>query len=394
MSSIQELREKRTAKAREYRNLLDRHPESIPEEAANQFDALETEISALDDAIARHEKALAMEADRLTGEPRDERENTPHALYDKWMRNGPQALTPDDWAAVRNTMSTGTDAQGGYTVPTEVSGTIIEALKAFGGMRSVATVISTATGVPMTMPTSDGTTEEGEILGENTAATAADPSFGVVNLGVHKYSSKTVAVPIELLQDSNADIEAFVNNRLITRIGRITNKHFTVGTGSSQPSGVLTGATLGVTGAKAQVDSVTYDDLVELEHSLDPAYREGGRCSFMFADATLKAIKKLKDGQGRPLWLPGIDVKEPASILGYRYVINQSVPAMAATAKSVLFGDFSKYIIRDAMGITMYRFADSAFAQKGQVGFLAFMRSGGVLTDAQAVKFFQHGAAA
>ena len=335
-----------------------------------------------------------MEADRLTGEPRDERENTPHALYDKWMRNGPQALTPDDWAAVRNTMSTGTDAQGGYTVPTEVSGTIIEALKAFGGMRSVATVISTATGVPMTMPTSDGTAEEGEILGENTAAAAADPSFGVVNLGVHKYSSKTVAVPIELLQDSNADIEAFVNNRLITRLGRITNKHFTVGTGSSQPSGVLTGATLGVTGAKAQVDSVTYDDLVELEHSLDPAYREGGRCAFMFADTTLKAIKKLKDGQGRPLWLPGIDVKEPASILGYRYVINQSVPAMAATAKSVLFGDFSKYIIRDAMGITMYRFADSAFAQKGQVGFLAFMRSGGVLTDAQAVKFFQHGAAA
>lgn len=148
MSSIQELREKRTAKAREYRNLLDRHPESIPEEAANQFDALESEISALDDAIARHEKALAMEADRLTGEPRDERENTTNALYDKWMRNGPQALTPDDWAAVRNTMSTGTDAQGGYTVPTEVSGTIIEALKAFGGMRSVATVISTATACP------------------------------------------------------------------------------------------------------------------------------------------------------------------------------------------------------------------------------------------------------
>ena len=145
------------------------------------------------------------------------------------MRGGPQALTPDDWAAVRNTMSTGTDAQGGYTVPTEVSGTIIEALKAFGGMRSVATVISTATGVPMTMPTSDGTTEEGEILGENTAATAADPSFGVVNLGVHKYSSKTVAVPIELLQDSNADIEAFVNNRRIDR--RHARRHRREGAG-------------------------------------------------------------------------------------------------------------------------------------------------------------------
>lgn len=389
--SIQELREKRTAKAREYRNLLDRHPEAIPEETGKQLDALEAEISALDEAVARHEKALALEAERLKDEPsRDGRKDMGRALYDKWMRHGPQALTAEDWAAVRNAMSTGTDEQGGYTVPTEVSGTIIEALKAFGGMRSVATVISTSTGVPMSMPTSDGTSEEGEILGENAQAGAADPTFGVVHLTVHKYSSKTVAVPIELLQDSGADIEAFVNARLITRLGRITNRHFTVGTGTGQPSGVLTGATLGTEGAAGQLDAVTYDDLVELEHSLDPAYREGGRCCFMFADATLKALKKLKDGQGRPLWLPGVDVKEPASILGYRYVINQAVPAMAAGAKSLLFGDFSKYVIRDAMSITMRRFDDSAFAQKGQVGFLAFMRSGGVLTDAQAVKFFQH----
>ena len=96
MSSIQELREKRTAKAREYRNILDSHTGAIPEEAGKQLDTLEVEISALDDAIARHEKALAMEVDRLTREPCGERENTPHALYDKWMRNGPQALTPED----------------------------------------------------------------------------------------------------------------------------------------------------------------------------------------------------------------------------------------------------------------------------------------------------------
>ena len=94
MSSIQELREKRTAKAREYRNLLDSHTGAIPEEAGKQLDTLESEISALDDAIARHEKALAMEADRLTGDPRDERENAPHALYDKWMRGGPMIGPP------------------------------------------------------------------------------------------------------------------------------------------------------------------------------------------------------------------------------------------------------------------------------------------------------------
>ena len=139
---------------------------------------------------------------------------------------------------------------------------------------------------------------------------------------------------------------------------------------------------------------MTYDDLVELEHSLDPAYREGGRCSFMFADTTLKAIKKLKDGQGRPLWLPGIDVKEPASILGYRYVINQSVPAMAATAKSVLFGDFSKYIIRERHGHHHVPLCGFRVCPEGAGGVPRLHALGGVLTDAQAVKFFQHGAAA
>ena len=108
----------------------------------------------------------------------------------------------------------------------------------------------------------------------------------------------------------------------------------------------------------------------------------------------MKAIRKLKDGQGQYLWQPGLKEGQPDKLFSYRLVTSAYMPEVASGAKPVLFGDFSKYVIRDAMGITMYRFADSAFAQKGQVGFLAFMRSGGVLTDAQAVKFFQHGAAA
>lgn len=121
----------------------------------------------------------------------------------------------------------------------------------FGGMRSVATVLQTEKGNDMSFPTSDGTSEVGEIVAQNATATAADPTFGVKSLSVYQYSSKVVAIPFALLQDSQIDIEAFVQSRLVTRLGRITNTHFTTGTGTAQPTGVVTAAANGVTAANA-----------------------------------------------------------------------------------------------------------------------------------------------
>src|SRR4028118_1533066 len=104
----------------------------------------------------------------------------------------------------------------------------------------------------MNWPTSDGTSEEGEIVGENASATDADASFGVKALPVYKFSSKVIAVPIELLQDSNVDIEAFVRGRLVTRLGRITNKMFTIGTGTGQPLGIVPASGAGKVGLTGQ----------------------------------------------------------------------------------------------------------------------------------------------
>jgi HK97 family phage major capsid protein len=203
---------------------------------------------------------------------------------------------------------------------------------------------------------------------------AQDIAFGQVVLKAYKYSSKTVLVPFELLQDSAIDIEAYIAQKLGERIGRITNQHFTTGTGTNQPQGVVPFSTLGKTGANGQTTSVTYDDIVDLEHALEPAYRR--RARFMMHDQTLRAIKKLKDSQGRPLWLPGLAVREPDTILGYPYVINQDMPQMAASAKSILFGDFSNYFIRRVMDLTLFRITDK-YVETGQVGFLAFMRTDG-----------------
>jgi HK97 family phage major capsid protein len=291
-------------------------------------------------------------------------------------------------------MSTTTDSEGGFTVPDLLGGEIIDSLKAFGGMREVATVLRTADGAPLNYPTSDGTSEVGEILAENAAATDADAVFGTVPVPVYKYSSKVITVPIELLQDSAFDLEGFLASRIQTRLGRITNTHYTTGTGSSQPNGIVTAAGTGVTAATGGATTFTYANLVALQHSVDPAYRQNG-ATFMMSDAAVRVAKLIVDTTGRPIFLPGYDPANNGSvdrILGDRVVVNQSVAVPAANAKSIVYGDLSKYIIRDAMAMTMMRFTDSAYAKKGQVGFLAMLRSGGNLTDTGAVKLFVHSA--
>ena len=404
--SIQALREQRAAIAKTLNELVNNdawsadRDQPIYDQSMAQIDEIDARIARISDANQKIAEAslthdVIVAAERIGKDQKSEGA----AVYAKWLRGGDKALNEQDWAAIRNTMSTTTGSEGGFTVATEVASTVLDALKQFGGMRAVANVIQTAQGNPMNFPTSDGTSEVGEIVAENGTASDADVDFGVKSLPVYKYSSKVVTVPIELLQDSSVDVEAFVRARLVTRLGRITNTHFTTGTGSSQPNGIVTAATTGVTASNgtSQVTAVTYDSLVNLQHSVDPAYRDLGNTRWMFNDTTLREIRKIKDGQSRPIFVPGYEAGSPAGapdrLLGAPIQINQSMANMAASAKSILFGDFSFYTIRDVMSVELLRFTDSAFAKKGQVGFLAWMRSGGNLVDVGgAVKLFVNAA--
>lgn len=392
--SIQALREQRAAKAKALNELATKAEwnaavdQPIYDQGLAELDALDARISNIQRA---HERMVeeAIDANAIIAAERIARDtgSKTMSLYAKYLRLGVENMEPEDRQAIVNTMSVGTGSQGGYTVQTDVVTSLLDAMKAFGAMRSVATVLSTAQGNPMSFPTSDGTTETGEWIAENVTATAADPTFGTIALPVYKASSKVVAIPFELLQDSSIDVEAFVRNRLATRLGRITNTGYTVGTGSGQPTGLITAATTGYTcpNATSQVTAVTYDSLVELQHAIDPAYRALGNCGWMFNDSTLKKIRQMKDSQNRPIFVPGYEVGVPGGVpdtlLGSPITINQDMAAMAASAKSIAFGDFSFYNIRDVMDVTMFRFTDSAYAKLGQVGFLAWMRTGGNLID-------------
>ncbi len=292
--------------------------------------------------------------------------------YQIWNRNGNPMFE-------QRAMST-TDSAGGYTIPEGFSNALEVAMLAFGGPRQVCRILTTATGNDLPWPTMTDTANEGELLAEEgSIGSSVDPTFGVVTFNAYKYSSKPILVSAELLQDSAFNMGQIIGNALGTRIGRITSQHFTTGTGSSQPNGLTVAAGSGVTAAGAA--AITADELIDLQHSLDPAYRGFPSCGWMFADSTLKIIRKLKDGDSQYLWQPGLRAAEPDMLLGKPYTVNQDMPAATTGNVSVLFGAFEKYVIRDVAQLRLYRL-EERYRDNDQTGFIAFSRHDGDLLDA------------
>jgi HK97 family phage major capsid protein len=273
-----------------------------------------------------------------------------------------------------------TVGSGGYTVPEGFVNALEQALLQFGGVRQVADVMRTDSGADLPWPTMNDTANKGAILAEATTfSTSVDPTFASVIFKAFKYSSKPIIVSNELLQDSAFDLGAMIGGWLGTRIGRIQNDHFTTGAGTTLPKGIVVSSAEGA--AAASETAIVDTEIIDLEHSVDPAYRPGAQ--WMFHDSVLAAIRKLKDvTSGQYLWQPGMQAGIPDRLLGYTYVVNQSMAStLAKAAKVVLFGDFSKYKIRDVAGIRLVRL-DELFAQTDQVGFVAFLRTDGQLLDA------------
>ena len=399
MKSIQALRERKVELARQANHILaEKGEQTWTKEDQTKYDGIMDELERTSNQIRAHQRMLDAEADNhftaQPGEKKVEGDISKVLAVAMYLRHG-NDVSAEQAVAIRNAMSTTTGAEGGFTVPTEVAKMVVEALKAYGGMRDVATIMPTDSGNTINWPASDGTAEVGEIVGENAAASNGDITFAQAAITAYKYSSKKLALPLELIQDSAIDVVAFVIQRLATRLGRITNLHYTTGTGTGQPFGIVPRSTTGKVGLTGQTTSVIYDDLADLFYSVNRAYRS--RASWSLADLSMRNIRKIKDTAGRPIFTPGYEAgiteDAPDLLLGKRININDDVPVMAANAKSIIFGDHSQYTIRDVNGTTsIRRFDDSAFALNGQVGFCGWQRTGGNLLDTAAVKFYQNSA--
>jgi len=293
----------------------------------------------------------------------------------------------------RNAMSGNAGVSGAFTKPEGFVQNLELALLAYAQMRQVAGVMRTDDGNPLPWPTADNTSNTGYIVGENQSnTTEQQPTFGRSIFSAYEYTSGFVLIPNSLLTDSAFDLAALVGEMQGEMIGRRQATDFTTGTGVNQATGFVTACvTASATQAAASATAISFDDLYNLKHSVDPAYRGMG-CQWMMHDTILLAVRKLKDGNGNYLWQPSRITGQPDTIDGDPLFINQAMDSTISAGKySVGYGVFSKYKIRDVNGPVMRR-ADERFIQNNQTGFITFLRSDGNLLDAgrKPIKLLSH----
>ncbi len=323
----------------------------------------------------------------------------------RWMRDGAAGLESPERDAMLSeirdaglpngggetfvvTAATASDAASGEEAMEEtVVPRVIDRLLQYGGVDRMCQRFSTATGNDYRIPQMDATAQKGEILdAQNTETADQDiPNIGVVNFGVKTYSTKSMLVTREMLQDSIIDIESYVQRQAVRRIGRISNEAFTkTQPGTGLPIGVVSSAKDGLTAASAI--AVTWTELTELIYKIDPAYREGeetgeggfmaegGRLGYMISDDFERLIRVLVDSDSRPLWVPSTREGVPNMLNGHGYEKNYDMDSVATGNVPCLYGHFGYYGIRTVASLELFRFQDSRTMQRNTVEFLGFAR--------------------
>lgn len=396
MDKVLEFRQKRAALVKQAREILDRaesERRDLTAEEQAQWDRIMADVDALGKQIEREERTAALEQQlgrslgtRVGGreQPGDGADGRPgrageeyRAAFWKAMRYTRNALDAPEVRALQE----GVDSEGGYLVPDEFERMLVQVLEDQNVMRGLATVITTASDRAIPVVTSHGTASW---IAEEGAFAESDEVFGQKVLYAFKVGT-LIKVSEELLQDSAFDLEQYLAAEFARRIGAAEEAAFVNGNGVGKPMGVVGDASLGVTAASAT--AVTADELVDLFHSLKRPYRP--RATWLMADATAKAVRKLKDTDGQYIWQPGLQAGQPDRLLGRPVAISDNMPTMATGNRSILFGDFSYYWIADRQGRVFQRL-NELYAVNGQVGFRAYQRVDGKLILAEAVKALQH----
>ncbi len=287
-------------------------------------------------------------------------------------------------------LTKGTASSGGATVPTSFYGQLLEHMIANSGvLRTNPTVLETASGETIEIPvtTSHSTAA---LFAENAAIDVSDPAFAKRSLGAYKYGV-VIQAPRELIDDTGVDREGYLSRQCGRALGNAFGTDLVVGNASSKPSGVLQTSTLGVTGATSVAGAFTADNMIDLYYSVIESYRNSRSAAWLMRDASIAAARKLKDSTNQYLWMPGL-AGTPDTIMGKPVVSDPNVAAVATSAKSIAFGDFSAYFVRIAGGVRFERSADFAF-NTDQITFKAVLRGDGILADQTgAIKHFVGGA--
>lgn len=340
------------------------------------LDALDKRIGEVKDLIDR-EKA-ADEARSLgddlarRGAPADDAVETDVDRLRKLVNGEVRAV---DFRAESRDLSKLSAGAGANVVPTSFHSMLQEHMIDSSAIRQTnVTVLTTESGENLQVPKTAGYSTA-SLIAEAGSITESDPSFGQVTLGAFKYAI-LVQVSSELLTDEGVDVAEFLARQGGRALGNGSGAHFVAGDGSSKPLGVVPASTLGKTAAGAA--AITTDELIDLFYSVIHGYRQNG--TWMMADATVALVRKLKDSTNQYLWSPGLISGEVDTLLGRPVVVDVNMPAATTGLKSVVFGDFSAYYIRDVNGVRVERSDDFAF-QNDLATFRFILRTDGDLID-------------
>ena len=395
---VKSLREKRNnliAQQDELLNTARQENRNISNEENEKFEKIQTDIDGLDKTLAaeeRHRKNLEKQAQANQGRSEERSDEQPSASYKEvfWKHMRFQKMSSEERSILEQRGTdpqTTTDAEGGYTIPEGFSNQLEVALKEYGGMLGACTILNTSTGNPIPWPTVDDTAQTGALIGEAVTDVVADMTFGQKMLNAYMYTSRIIQVSRELAQDSAFDLAGFISSACTDRIGRKINLDFTSADGSDKPQGIVPAA--GTTAAAA-AGLISRADILDLIYSIDNAYARNGK--LMMNRNTVKAIRKLTVGSAddRPIWQMGdITTGAPATIEGYEYIINEDMADIGTGNKSVLFGDFSKYIIRLA-GAPILSLSTEFAWSKRLLSYVMFQRFDGELIQPNAIKVLTH----
>ena len=393
--TITEMRDKRKKLIETMDSFLDTHQKdgSLSAEDDAVYNGMEREINTLTNDIHRMERRAEIEAELekpvskpLTGKPMsnspaedDEQTGVKAKAYKKsfWNAMREKHIRPE----VLNALQEGTDSEGGYLVPDEFEHTLVEALEEENIFRKLAHIINTSSGdrkipVVATKGTASWVDEEGSI-------TESDDSFTQVSIGAYKLGT-LIKVSNELLHDSVFDLEKYISKEFARRIGTKEEDSFFNGDGDGKPVGIFNGtggAQVGVTAASTS--AITADEIIDLFYSLGAPYRK--KAVWVVNDATVKSIRKLKDGNGNYLWQPALTSDTPDTLLGRPVYTSSAVPTIASGKKVIAFGDFSYYWIADRQG-RVFKKLSELYATTDQTGFVATQRVDGKLILPEAIK--------
>ncbi len=364
----------------------------MPADAQEQWDKINGEVDQLSRSIKQAETAEKIaaemaEAEGQRAEIQSSKKIERSDVFSKWVRNVP--LSNEESVILRGTdpQTVGTAEHGGNLVPTEWADGIEKVMAYYAGMLEAANIVRTDSGNTIYFPVVDETAVKGSKIAEVASDTVADVTWSLKQMDAYTYTSGLMKVSYELLEDSAYNLPAHLQDLAGERLGRILNQETTVGDGSGDPNGVMTATSAGK--VAASTSAITRDEILDLIHSVDRAYRGRAKSYLMLHDSTLAAIKKLTVGTSddRPLWQPSIRDGEPDRIEGIPYIINNDMAELTdgVSSKVMAYGDFSKYNIRIARGIE-WKVLQERYAEQRAIGYFAFMRFDGELINTSAIK--------